>query len=181
MLYSSIFHNEYKTHSPIPYMDGFFPYRDNWWETLTYNVYSFLPNLRWGITNISKLSMGPAVVQQIMWRIDRILVGEYRLVAEVKAKPICRMNDVGKLLNSIFSDLILRSFGTGRAVLYFVLFINLAINSCRRIGEIICSSKAPIIHILCIYWSDVEIWVKRAEMILRTTFRILLLLSISVP
>ena len=68
---------------------------------------------------------------------------------------------VNTLLSSIFSDLCLASSGTGRAVLYFVLFINLAIDSCGRIREIVPSSKALITH--CLHWSDSEIWVKPAE------------------
>lgn len=99
------------------------------------------------------------VRQQVALLLEQNLAEEAGLHRNVKPKPIARLADITILLETLYTDVSLCSFGTMRGVLYLDLFINLAIDSCGRIGEIVCASKAPKEQ--CLRWEDVELWAKR--------------------
>jgi hypothetical protein len=99
------------------------------------------------------------VKQQVGWWIETTLADEAKLHRQVKPKPTARLADVSMLLRTLYTDISLCSFGTMRGVLYLNLFLNLLIDGCGRIGEIVRGSKAP--EEQCLKWGDIEIWAKR--------------------
>jgi hypothetical protein len=98
------------------------------------------------------------VKDQLSWWVSDKLAPEASLHSHVRTKPVARMSDVTILLSTLYTDVSLCSFVNPRSVLYLNLFINLAIDSCGRIGEIACANKAPKEQ--CLKWEDIELWAK---------------------
>jgi len=127
----------------------------------TLSIYTMEQYTRRFLSAVEWYQMRPIDIeirQQVLWWVAGPLRLEASLHNKVKSKPIARMPDVRILLRTLYSGLSLCSFGTMRSVLYLNLFINLAIDSCGRIGEIVPSSKAPPEQ--CLVWDNIEFWVK---------------------
>ncbi|KAK2751369.1 hypothetical protein FQN55_001106 [Onygenales sp. PD_40] len=99
--------------------------------------------------------------EQTMWWIDNDLAPKSNLSKIMKPKPIARSAEVDILLQTLYTDQSLCSYNHLRDVLYINLFLNLAVDSCGRIGEIVCAGKSKKEH--CLHWGDVELWAKQTD------------------
>jgi hypothetical protein len=95
------------------------------------------------------------VRQQVMWWLKSDLVRDKNLNLATRPKPNTFARDVTHILRCLFQPLTLCSMNSPRMVWYLCLFINLAIDSCGRIGEILENSYPGQF----LSWSDCEFWV----------------------
>ncbi|KAI9876171.1 MAG: hypothetical protein M1830_007093 [Pleopsidium flavum] len=87
------------------------------------------------------------------------LINTLSLNLEHKVKLITYTKNVILLLRGLYEPATLCSFGTTRAVLYLTLFIDLAIDSCGRVGEIIPTDSKRQGE--CLHWDDVIFYLHR--------------------
>ena len=118
------------------------------------------------------------VSNQIMWWVRETLGRSDGLPSVVKTKPIAHMEDVVELLKTLYSPISMISYVNVRALCHFNLLINILVDSCGRIGEVLPTTRTQ--EEQCLHWEDVEFWVKpssdptsdlKVELYGRLTFR----------
>ena len=97
--------------------------------------------------------------QQIWWWVKSELVAGGYITTETRIKPIAYSKDVTTILRCLFSPTMMASYPSPKAVWYMCLCINLVIDSCSRIGEIVKSYQDRAAREQFLMWGDVEFWV----------------------
>ncbi|KAJ9649484.1 hypothetical protein H2199_000259 [Coniosporium tulheliwenetii] len=86
------------------------------------------------------------------------LISQGRLNMDVRKKPVAMTKDVTGLLEVLYSREYMAVFRTTREILYTSLFINLAVDCCGRIGEILRGGHKKANPTKYLRWSHVKLY-----------------------